>query len=137
MKHGSNTRRPRHNGRNNGRNNNPRTQVFDSNGPDVRIRGNASQVHEKYVALARDASVGGDRVLAESYLQHAEHYQRMLNEVQQAQAAKIAQQEASQKRNIANEAVKAETQEIAEKPAEKSVAKPASRKATAKTPEIA
>jgi hypothetical protein len=52
---------------------------FDSNGPDVRIRGNAYQVHEKYVALARDASVAGDRVLVESYYQHAEHYYRIIN----------------------------------------------------------
>ena len=81
MKHGSNTRRSRNN--RSGRRSNSRTQVFDSNGPDVRIRGNAMQVHEKYVALARDAASGGDHVLAESYLQHAEHYQRVLNEANQ------------------------------------------------------
>ncbi len=81
MKHSSNSRRSR-NGRNgNGRRSgNIKTKVFDSNGPDVRIRGNAMQVHEKYVALARDASSAGDHVLAESYLQHAEHYQRLINE---------------------------------------------------------
>ncbi len=56
-----------------------RNQTFDSNGPDVRIRGNAHQVHEKYLTLARDASASGDRVLAESYFQHAEHYFRILN----------------------------------------------------------
>lgn len=56
-------------------------QTFDSNGPDVRIRGNAYQINEKYVTLARDAASAGDRVLAESYLQHAEHYQRMINEM--------------------------------------------------------
>jgi Domain of unknown function (DUF4167) len=60
---------------------NPRVQTFDSNGPDVRIRGNAYQINEKYVALARDANSAGDRVLAESYLQHAEHYLRMINEM--------------------------------------------------------
>jgi hypothetical protein len=54
-------------------------QVFDSNGPDVRIRGTAYQICEKYLALAKDAAAQGDRVLAESYLQHAEHYQRMIN----------------------------------------------------------
>jgi len=84
MKHGSNPRRSRNSNGNNraGRNrtNNSRTQVFDSNGPDVRIRGNAQQVYDKYVALARDASAGSDHVLAESYLQHAEHYQRLMNE---------------------------------------------------------
>ncbi len=56
-----------------------RNQTFDSNGPDVRIRGSAHQVHEKYLTLARDASASGDRVLAESYFQHAEHYFRILS----------------------------------------------------------
>ena len=65
---------------NTGRRFNPRIQTFDSNGPDVRIRGNAFQVNEKYLSMARDVAAAGDRVLAESYLQHAEHYQRMLNE---------------------------------------------------------
>lgn len=64
-----------------GRRVNPRVQTFDSNGPDVRIRGNAYQINEKYTTLARDAMSSGDRVLAESYLQHAEHYQRMINEM--------------------------------------------------------
>ena len=54
-----------------------RTQVFDSNGPDVRIRGTAAQIFEKYSTLAKDAHSMGDRVWAESYLQHAEHYQRL------------------------------------------------------------
>lgn len=57
----------------------PRMQVFDSNGPDVRIRGTAWQVHEKYLALAKDAAAIGDVVMAESYSQHAEHYQRIIN----------------------------------------------------------
>lgn len=56
-----------------------RMQVFDSNGPEVRIRGTAYQICEKYQALAKDAASMGDRVLAESYLQHAEHYQRVIN----------------------------------------------------------
>ena len=67
------------NNNNNRRNTNNRSQVFDSNGPEVRIRGTAFQVNEKYMALAKDASSSGDLVLAESYLQHAEHYQRMIN----------------------------------------------------------
>jgi len=57
----------------------PRMQVFDSNGPDVRIRGTAWQVHEKYLALAKDAAATGDVIVAENYLQHAEHYQRIIN----------------------------------------------------------
>src|ERR1700756_464680 len=54
-------------------------QTFDSNGPDVRVRGNAYQVFEKYLALARDASAAGDRIAAENYYQHAEHYYRIIN----------------------------------------------------------
>ena len=69
------------NGQQSGRRVNPRVQTFDSNGPDVRIRGTAYQINEKYVTLARDATSAGDRVLAESYLQHAEHYQRFINEM--------------------------------------------------------
>ncbi len=56
-----------------------RNQVFDSNGPEGRIRGNAHQVMERYLAMARDASSQGDRVSAENYYQHAEHYFRLLN----------------------------------------------------------
>ncbi len=57
-----------------------RSQTFDSNGPDVRVRGNAFQILEKYVALARDAQASGDRIAAENYYQHAEHYYRLINE---------------------------------------------------------
>lgn len=52
---------------------------FDSNGPDVKVRGSASQVAEKYLALARDALTSGDRIAAENYFQHAEHYFRVGN----------------------------------------------------------
>ncbi len=61
-----------------------RHQVFDSNGPDVRIRGNAWQVFEKYQALARDSQSSGDRVKTESYLQHAEHYYRIILAINEA-----------------------------------------------------
>lgn len=88
MRHASNNRRPR------GRGGNPhhrrggnggqgqtysRNQVFDSNGPDVRIRGTAFQICEKYMTLAKDATSMGDVVMAESYMQHAEHYQRIIS----------------------------------------------------------
>jgi hypothetical protein len=56
-----------------------RVQTFDSNGPNVKIRGNAYQVFERYVALAREAQTSGDRVAAENLYQHAEHYFRMMN----------------------------------------------------------
>ena len=61
-----------------------RNHVFDSNGPDLRIRGTAQQLFEKYLQLGRDATSGGDRVMAEGYFQHAEHYFRILNAINQA-----------------------------------------------------
>ncbi len=64
-----------------------RNQIFDSNGPDARVRGNAFQVHEKYLALAKDALSSGDRVLAENYLQHAEHYYRIVEAINEAATA--------------------------------------------------
>ena len=91
MRHGASARRMRHRGgsgnpgqsgpqgQNNRRGFQNKNKVFDSNGPEVRIRGTAFQIVEKYTALAKDAHSAGDRVLAESYLQHAEHYQRMVN----------------------------------------------------------
>ena len=58
-------------------------RAFDSNGPDgVKVRGAAQHIYEKYQQLARDASSSGDRVLAENYLQHAEHYFRVLRAMQ-------------------------------------------------------
>jgi len=56
-----------------------RIQTFDSNGPNVKIRGNAYQVFERYVALAREAAASGDRIGAENLYQHAEHYFRVMN----------------------------------------------------------
>ncbi len=61
-----------------------RNHVFDSNGPDVRVRGTSQQLFEKYLQLGRDATSSGDRVMAESYFQHAEHYFRILNAMNQA-----------------------------------------------------
>ena len=55
-----------------------RSQNFDSNGPSVKIRGNAYQVFERYIALAREASSSGDRIAAENLYQHAEHYFRIM-----------------------------------------------------------
>jgi hypothetical protein len=56
-----------------------RIQTFDSNGPSVKIRGNAYQVFERYLALAREAQTSGDRIAAENLFQHAEHYFRVMN----------------------------------------------------------
>src|SRR5476651_348660 len=72
-------------GRNNNNNNNPHrksqnplTRVYESNGPDVKIRGTASHIAEKYIQLARDSQSSGDPVAAENYYQHAEHYFRLI-----------------------------------------------------------
>src|SRR6202049_2623839 len=53
---------------------NPMSRMYESNGPDVKIRGNASHIAEKYLQLARDAQSSGDPIAAENYYQHAEHY---------------------------------------------------------------
>lgn len=57
---------------------NPLTRSFESNGPDMKIRGTPAHIAEKYIQLARDAHSAGDPVLAENYLQHAEHYNRII-----------------------------------------------------------
>jgi hypothetical protein len=62
-----------------------RNHVFDSSGPEMRVRGTAQQLYEKYQQLARDASSSGDRVTGEAYYQHAEHYFRIISAINQAQ----------------------------------------------------
>lgn len=68
---------------------------FDSNGPDVKIRGTATNIFERYCQLARDANASGDRVAAENYLQHAEHYYRIML----AQGVTPMQRAANQQQN--------------------------------------
>jgi|SRR5690625_1136997 len=79
-------------------------RVYDSAGPEGKVRGTPQQVIDKYLSLARDAQTSGDRVIAENFLQHAEHYQRLL-----IQAA--AQQE--QQRRDQAESSEDETEEEA------------------------
>jgi hypothetical protein len=90
MRNGQNNKRMRNRNNNNNNNNNnnrrgqnPMTRVFESNGPDIKIRGTASHVAEKYVQLARDARSSGDPVAAENYYQHAEHYFRIIAAAQE------------------------------------------------------
>src|SRR5271165_874407 len=71
--------------------NNP-NRTYDSNGPEIKIRGSASHVYEKYLQLARDANSSGDRVMAENYLQHAEHYYRLMSAANAQQQQYAAQQ---------------------------------------------
>jgi hypothetical protein len=70
--------RGRGNNNNRSKGPNPLSRNYESNGPDVKIRGNAQHIAEKYTTLARDAQSAGDRVMAENYLQHAEHYNRII-----------------------------------------------------------
>jgi Domain of unknown function (DUF4167) len=83
-KRGRNRNRGRHTGGGSGGgggggnyNGNPANRVFDSNGPDVKLRGTAQTVAEKYMQLGRDAQASSDIVMAESYFQHSEHYYRL------------------------------------------------------------
>ena len=85
MRNGQNNKRMRNrnNNNNNRRGQNPMTRVFESNGPDIKIRGTASHIAEKYLQLARDARSSGDPVAAENYYQHAEHYFRLIAAAQE------------------------------------------------------
>ena len=76
MRPGQQNRRSRNRGNRKGPN--PLSRNYESNGPDVKIRGNAQHIADKYAQLARDATASGDRVMAENYLQHAEHYNRII-----------------------------------------------------------
>ena len=81
MRNGQNKRMR---GRNQHRkNHNPMARVYESNGPDVKIRGNPSHIAEKYIQLARDAQASGDPIAAENYYQHAEHYYRVIAAAQE------------------------------------------------------
>jgi hypothetical protein len=91
MRNGQKRMRGRSNNNNNNNNNNnshrksqnPLTRVYESNGPDVKIRGTASHIAEKYMQLARDSQSSGDPVAAENYFQHAEHYFRLIATAQE------------------------------------------------------
>ena len=81
-------RRPQSNNNNTHIPHNP-NRTFNSSGPEVKIRGSASHVYEKYLQLARDANASGDRVAAENYLQHAEHYYRIMAAAQASSSSNI------------------------------------------------
>lgn len=100
MRNGQNNKRmrsrPNNNNNHNRRGQNPMTRVFESNGPDIKIRGTASHVAEKYVQLARDARSSGDPVAAENYYQHAEHYFRLIAAAQEQLRQSQPQQQQQQ-----------------------------------------
>jgi hypothetical protein len=84
-------------------------RVFESAGPDGKVRGTPQQIIDKYQVLARDAQVSGDRVAAENYLQHAEHYARLLGEAQR-QSQEMRQQEREEREERGEEAGRPEAQ---------------------------
>jgi len=92
--------RNRNSGGGNRRNQNPLSRNYESNGPDVKIRGNAQVIADKYATLARDALSSGDSVMAENYLQHAEHYNRI---IMAAQAQMQAQRDERQQSDDDND----------------------------------
>ena len=95
MRPNQNNNKNRSRGRNNngGRKHiNPLSRNFESNGPDVKVRGNAAHIAEKYLQLARDAQSSGDSVMAENYLQHAEHYFRIVAAAQPQNRDQFGQQ---------------------------------------------
>jgi len=95
----SNKSRSRNKGnrrQNSNNNTNIVNRVFDSAGPEGKVRGTPQQIVEKYSQLARDAQLAGDRVAAESFMQHSEHYSRMLAVAQREQAEKQAEHAARQ-----------------------------------------
>lgn len=83
MRNGQNKRMRGRNRKGGGHHQNPLSRMYESSGPDVKIRGTASHVAEKYLQLARDAQSSGDPVAAENYYQHAEHYFRLIAAAQE------------------------------------------------------
>lgn len=79
-------------------------RVFDSSGPEGKVRGTPQQIIEKYQTLARDAQLSGDRVAAENFQQHAEHYTRLLGDAMREQAARREAHEAQQAAQQAQQA---------------------------------
>ena len=97
---------------------NNKSNNFDSSGPEIRVRGSAVQVNEKYIALGNDASMSGDRIKAEAYYQHADHYYRVFmlanggvdpRKLQNDDSPPIKEREVAIEKNISTESlVKAE-----------------------------
>jgi hypothetical protein len=97
MRQGQQHRRGRN--RSNRKGQNPLTRNFESSGPDIKIRGTPAHVAEKYMSLARDALSSGDPVLAENYLQHAEHYNRIILAYREQQGNQPGEQAAGRQRS--------------------------------------
>lgn len=107
MRSGQQNKRGR--GRNNNNNNNgrksgnPLSRTYDSTGPDVKIRGNAQHIADKYSTMARDALGSGDTVMAENYFQHAEHYNRIIATAQAQMQERFQREERDREQQPAAE----------------------------------
>ncbi|MGJ8529972.1 DUF4167 domain-containing protein [Maritalea sp.] len=108
---------------------NPLSRSYESNGPDVKVRGNPATIAEKYVQLARDAQASGDSVMAENYFQHAEHYFRIISAAQAQAQAQVRQQDERQRERAEqqqnnNDASGERTDEVKVEPAADNSAEP-------------
>ena len=113
MRSGQQNKRGRgrnNNNNNNRKNGNPLSRTYDSTGPDVKIRGTAQHIADKYGTMARDALGSGDTVMAENYLQHAEHYNRIIASAQ-------AQIQERHQREERDNAEREQPQQVADVPA--------------------
>jgi len=134
MKHTSNQRRGRSRG-NGRRQPSGKNRNYESSGPESKVRGSAQQVLDKYLALARDAMSGGDRIAAEGYLQHAEHYYRIINQDAPGDGKKTPTESQGRQGGQVRQPHKAKADESAAREAgtEKSAAKPETAKPAAKS----
>ncbi|WP_264213295.1 DUF4167 domain-containing protein [Leisingera thetidis] len=112
-------------------------RVFDSSGPEGKVRGTPQQIIDKYNQLARDAQLSNDRVAAENFQQHAEHYLRMLNEAQREIDARREEQERqNRERQAERDRERAERLERQEREASAAAGAPAGDPAAAPQPEV-
>lgn len=114
MRQNGKNNRQRGRGRRNGNGQINRNTTLDSNGPDVRLRGNAQQLHEKYVTLGNDASAAGERIQAEAYYQHADHYFRVHSAIL---AASEERRERHQEQKNSSEQAEAVAEEVVQEDA--------------------
>ncbi len=119
MRSGQQNKRGRGRNNNGRKNGNPLSRTYDSTGPDVKIRGTAQHIADKYATMARDALGSGDTVMAENYLQHAEHYNRII-----ATAQAQMQERYQREEREAREQPQVESSEAAAAPAETEATEP-------------
>ena len=114
--------RQRGRGRRNGNGQINRNTTLDSNGPDVRLRGNAFQLYEKYVSLGNDASASGERISAEAYYQHADHYFRVHSAIVSAHEERRGGQAENSAESSAESAPENDAESASENGADKKLA---------------